>query len=77
MKGLGNSKTEIDKLILFELRINALNAPVVFLQMIWIMKVEPQSDNYWVMSFSVALEAAAYFSINHRIFGGLVIAVMR
>ena len=77
MRRLGNSKTEIDKLIIFELRINALNAPVVFLQMIWIMNVVPQSNNYWVMSFCLALEAAAYFSINHRIFGGLVIAVMR
>ena len=77
MRRLGDSKTEIDKLIIFELRINALNAPVVFLQMIWIMNVVPQSNNYWVMSFSLALEAAAYFSINHRIFGGLVIAVMR
>ena len=77
MRRRGYNKTEIDKLIIFELRINALNAPVVLLQMIWIMDVVPKSNNYWVMSLSLALEAAAYISMNHRIFGGLVIAAMR
>ena len=37
LKSAKRSKTDIDELVLFEQRVNLVNAPVILMQLLWIL----------------------------------------
>ena len=41
LKSAKRSKTDIDELVLFEQRVNLVNAPVILMQLLWILASAP------------------------------------
>ena len=49
-------RTDIDELIRFEQIMNALNAPVILMQLLWLTFEMPQTDSVWIVVFRVAIQ---------------------
>ena len=71
------NQTDIDDLIRFEQMINFVNAPVILMQLLWIMIEMPKTDCFIIIVFSSLMQAAQFFSACHRAFGSLVIVGVR
>ena len=70
-------KTDIDDLIRFEQMVNFVNAPVILMQLLWIIIEMPKTESIWIIMFSSLMQAAQFFSACHRAFGSLVIVGVR
>ena len=71
------NKTDIDDLILFEQRVNLMNAPVILMQMLWIMIEMPKTESIWIIVLSSVMQSAQFFAACHRAFGSTVIVGVR
>ena len=61
----------------FDQRVNLLNGPVMLAQLVWLLVPIPKINNHLTTSFSLAMEAAVFFSMSHRAFGSFVIVGVR
>ena len=80
MKKRGSNRTPIDGLILFEQRVNCLNTPLVFMQMLWISNLLPLrglGSNVWITALGLVMQAVVGLTGAHRAIGGLLIALLR
>ena len=54
-----------------------LNGPVMLAQLIWLLFPIPVINHHLITAFSLAMEAAVFFSMAHRALGSLVIVGVR
>ena len=70
-------RSGIDDLTLFEQKVNLMNGPVILLQMLRILDLDPLRALWRDAMFCWTMEATVLFTVCHRALGGTVIAGVR